>query len=88
MGMTRVMAIETGGYGVTVNAVGPGWIATDTSSKTELRAGRHTPLQRPGTPAEVAHAVLFIAAEEASYITGQLIVVDGGNTLQEVKGTR
>ena len=88
MGMTRVMAIETGGYGVTVNAVGPGWIATDSSSKAELRAGRHTPLQRPGTPAEVAHAVLFLAAEEASYITGQLIVVDGGNTLQEVKGTR
>ncbi len=85
MGMTRVMAIETGAQGITVNAVGPGWIATESSSEGELVAGRFTPLGRPGTPAEVAHAVLFLAAEEASYITGQLIVVDGGNTLQEFK---
>ena len=85
MGMTRVMAIETGGFGITVNAVGPGWIATESSSADELVAGRHTPLGRPGTPAEVAHAVVFLAAQEASYITGQLIVVDGGNTLQEFK---
>ena len=85
MGMTRVMAIETGALGITVNAIGPGWIATESSSAAELVAGRHTPLGRPGTPAEVAHAVVFLAAEEASYITGQLIVVDGGNTLQEFK---
>ncbi|QYK40297.1 MAG: SDR family oxidoreductase [Paracoccaceae bacterium] len=85
MGMTRVMAIETGGRGITVNAIGPGWIATESSDAAELVAGRHTPVGRPGTPAEVAHAVLFLAAEEASYVTGQLIVVDGGNTLQEFK---
>ncbi|MCB2132241.1 MAG: SDR family oxidoreductase, partial [Rhodobacteraceae bacterium] len=77
--------IDVGGKGVTVNCIGPGWIRTGSSSEAEITAGRHTPLGRPGTPEEVAHAALFLAAEEASYMTGQLIVVDGGNTIQEYK---
>ncbi|MFN6951822.1 MAG: SDR family NAD(P)-dependent oxidoreductase [Albidovulum sp.] len=85
MGLTRALALEVGPKGVTVNAVGPGWIRTDSSSAAEITAGHHTPVGRPGRPEEVAHAVLFLAAEEASYITGQLVVVDGGNTLQEYK---
>lgn len=85
LGMTRALAIEAGPSGVTVNCVGPGWIQTASSSEAEITAGRHTPAGRPGTPEEVGHAALFLASEEASYITGQMLVVDGGNTVQEYK---
>ena len=85
LGMTRALAIEVGGSGVTVNCVGPGWIQTASSSEAEITAGRHTPVGRPGTPAEVGHAAVFLASEEASYITGQMLVVDGGNIIQEYK---
>lgn len=85
LGMTRSLAIEAGASGVTVNCIGPGWIRTGSSSEAEITAGRHTPLKRPGTPDEVGQVALFLASEEASYVTGQLIVVDGGNTIQEYK---
>lgn len=85
LGMTRALAIEAGPSGVTVNCVGPGWIQTASSSEAEITAGRHTPVGRPGTPEEVGHAALFLASAEASYITGQMLVVDGGNTVQEYK---
>ena len=85
MGMTRALAIEAGPFGVTVNCVGPGWIKTGSSSEAEVIAGRFTPAGRPGTPAEVGHVAVFLASEEASYVTGQMIVVDGGNTVQEYK---
>ncbi len=85
LGMTRALALDVGREGVTVNCIGPGWIETGSSGADEIVAGRHTPVGRPGRPEEVAHAVLFLAAQEASYVTGQLIVVDGGNTVQEYK---
>ncbi len=84
-GMMRAAAIETGLYGITVNAVAPGWIATGSSLPDELEAAKYTPLGRAGTPEEVAAAVCFLVSPEASYVTGQVIVVDGGNVLQESK---
>jgi len=85
-GLMRSLAIELGPTGTTVNSVNPGWIATGSSTGEELVAGNHTPLGHPGTPDEVAAAVLALAAPEASYITGQTLVVDGGNVVQEMKG--
>ncbi|MCB6178431.1 SDR family oxidoreductase [Rhodobacter sp. Har01] len=85
-GMTRSVALEYGRQGITCNAVLPGWIATESSSEGEILAGRATPAGRPGTPAEVAACALFLAGDEASYVTGAMLVVDGGNTLQEMKG--
>lgn len=84
-GMTRAVALEYGPQGITCNAVLPGWIETASSSDDEIRAGRATPTGRPGTPAEVAACALFLASAEASYVTGAMLVVDGGNTLTEMK---
>jgi len=86
VGMSRSLAIEVAASGITVNNVAPGWILTDASTKEEITAGAHTPMKRPGTPREVAHSIAFLASDEAAYITGQLLVVDGGNTIQDYKG--
>jgi 3-oxoacyl-[acyl-carrier protein] reductase len=84
-GMMRAVALETAGSGITMNAVAPGWIKTASSTESERVAGLHTPIGRAGTPEEVAAAVCFLASHSASYITGQSLVVDGGNILQENK---
>jgi 3-oxoacyl-[acyl-carrier protein] reductase len=86
LGLMRGLAIEVGGEGVTVNAVLPGWIATGSQQPEEAIGGENTPLGRSGTPAEVAEVIAFLASDSASYVTGQGIVVDGGNTIQEYKG--
>jgi 3-oxoacyl-[acyl-carrier protein] reductase len=85
-GLTRALALELGPAGITVNSVAPGWIDTGSATDAERRAGRHTPVGRPGTPAEVAEVIAFLASPAASYLTGQSVVVDGGNVVQEIKG--
>jgi 3-oxoacyl-[acyl-carrier protein] reductase len=85
VGLMRATALELGHRGVTSNSVAPGWIGTESATEEELIHGSHTPLGRPGTAVEVAALIKFLASPEASYITGQLIVVDGGNSIQEAR---
>src|SRR5215470_6577838 len=87
-GMMRAVALETALAGITINGVAPGWIETASSTDSEKEAARFTPIARAGAPKEVAAAVCFLASREASYITGQSLVVDGGNILQENKSPR
>lgn len=82
-GFTRAIALEAAPFGVTVNAVAPGWIATGSQTEREAAAGLRTPVRRSGTPEEIAALIAFLAAPAASYIVGQLIVADGGNAIVE-----
>ena len=83
LGLTRAAAIEVAHCGITVNAVAPGWIETPSSTAGEITKGLATPAGRPGRPEEVAASVASLALPASSYITGQLVVVDGGNAIAE-----
>lgn len=87
VGLTRATALDSAPHGVTVNAVGPGWIATGSSSPEEIQEGSLSPVGRPGRAVEVAEVVSFLCSPAASYITGQLVVVDGGNSIHEERRT-
>lgn len=86
IGMSKAIAIEVASVGVTINNVLPGWIATHSQTQEESEAGKNTPIKRSAEAEEVANAIVFLASKEASYITGESMVVDGGNTIQEYKG--
>lgn len=86
IGMSRSLAIEVGVHNITVNNVLPGWIGTASQTESEAAGGINTPMKRSADASEVANAIVFLASKEASYITGESLVVDGGNTIQEYKG--
>jgi 3-oxoacyl-[acyl-carrier protein] reductase len=88
-GFTKTLAIELGKFGVTVNAIAPGFIATNMTAQTAARLGvdfedfmrdraAETPVQRVGQPDDIAHAVSYFASEGASFVTGQVLYVAGG----------
>ena len=83
VGLTKALALDEAKNSITCNAILPGWIATDSISDKEKEQGRFVPLGRGGRAEEVTAAVAFLVSEEASYITGQSIVVDGGNSIME-----
>lgn len=82
IGLTKSMAKEVAARNITVNAIAPGYIATEMTAKLSEDARNQmldsVPLGRPGTPEDIAEVALFLASDSASYITGQVIQVDGG----------
>jgi 3-oxoacyl-[acyl-carrier protein] reductase len=82
IGLTMSVAREVASRNITVNAIAPGWIETAMTAgiTPEMREAilKMIPMQRPGRDLEVAHAVRFLASEEASYITGDVLNVNGG----------
>jgi 3-oxoacyl-[acyl-carrier protein] reductase len=91
-GFTKTVAIELGPFGVTANAIAPGFIETAMTAATAERMGSNidqmreavaaaVPVRRGGLPADIANTVRFFAGEEAGYVTGQVIYVDGGRGL-------
>jgi 3-oxoacyl-[acyl-carrier protein] reductase len=88
-GFTKTLAIELGQFGVTANAVAPGFIVTDMTAATAARVGvpfedfqaaaaSHIPVRRVGQPADVAHVISFLVSEDAGFVSGQVIYVAGG----------
>lgn len=78
IGMTKTIAVEVARRGVTVNAIAPGFIATDMTDDLPAEVTSAVPARRPGRPEEVAACVRFLASDEAAYVTGAVLTVDGG----------
>lgn len=83
--LTKALAAEWAPFGVRVNALAPGYIRTDLSPVDAPRFQRHwiedAPMQRPGEPVELGGAIVFLASEASSFVTGSILVADGGYTL-------
>ena len=83
IGLTKSIALDEAKYGITCNAILPGWIATDSISESEKSQGLSVPMGRGGRADEIASAIAWLSTLGASYITGQTIIVDGGNSIKE-----
>ena len=83
VGFSRALALEVIGRGVTVNVVAPGYVETGSQLQFESAAATAGPIGRSGTPAEIASCVAFLAHESASFVTGAVLVADGGHSLPE-----
>ncbi|MFM7873180.1 MAG: SDR family NAD(P)-dependent oxidoreductase [Actinomycetota bacterium] len=83
IGLTKSIALDEAKYGITCNAILPGWIATDSISESEKSQGLSVPMGRGGRADEIASAITWLSTPGASYITGQTIIVDGGNSIKE-----
>jgi 3-oxoacyl-[acyl-carrier protein] reductase len=83
IGLTRSIALDAAADGVTANAVAPGWIDTASATEHERLMGQAAPVGRCGTPDEVASLIAYLAGPDAGYLTGQILIVDGGNSIME-----
>jgi 3-oxoacyl-[acyl-carrier protein] reductase len=83
VGLTRALAVDEARHGITVNAVAPGWISTGSQTEHEVAEGLVAPSGRSGTADEVASAIAWLASPGAAYVNGQVVVVDGGNSVAE-----
>jgi 3-oxoacyl-[acyl-carrier protein] reductase len=88
VGLSQALALEVLRCGVTVNVVAPGYISTGSQLPFEAEAAEAGPIGRSGTPAEIAACVLFLAHESASFVTGAVLVADGGHGLPETWPSR
>ncbi|KAB7741472.1 SDR family oxidoreductase [Nostocoides sp. F2B08] len=88
VGLTRAVAVDEARHGLTCNAVAPGWIATGSQTPAEVVEGEVSPPGRSGRAEEVASAVVWLATPGAGYVNGQVVVVDGGNSVAEERALR